>query len=1135
MQKRASYWAIAALFLGVAIPVLGVSTFIQDKIVLRFKPEVGQSSKSKDSSKINFDAMGQKVLIEDESVYQTEVVVADGEKSTLKSTVLSSKTKVNGEPVEPSEDDSHTLTTFAPNGQIIGIKHDPELEDELQIIVENSVAVGSAIIFKDDAVGAGDSWTHDYPANAELKVAAATATFKVEAIEELDGVPVARIKMDWSEKTGSPALKVSSTQWVEIASGDAIKINSKVTGAKFDFGLPDPVVLSIESNSGRTSGGLIKSDTNQEEVPGQEVGAIDEAVDGFEKLEGVVTLWKKEEDGRTQLKMELKNSQLNQLMMLQTTASSGLADGRLAAGDPISDLVFEFRKLPNNRLAMFVPNYFYRADNKLPIAKAVRRSFPDAIVESFAIEAEQEDRDSVLVDVTGMFQGDLGRITELLGGGGNPLLGGGGSMYIQDRENSYLGSVKNFPENLVVESVMNFISRGGGGGLAALMGGGPKPADDRSAIVRVNYNLFALPVENGYQPRHFDSRVGFFTNDFQDFDDSTAIDQKVMFINRWNLQKKDPSAAVSDPVEPIVFWVDNSVPTEYREVVKNAIEGWNVAFLEAGFSNAVVAKQMPDDADFDHADMRYNIVRWVTSPSDAYAIALFRTNPLTGQILNGAVTVDANIVRAFASEYGTYVRPEAWQTRLKNRLASLAVDGYSPNRCEVMADGNLNMLTGMAAAAQMAGVSRDAYIKEFIRWVVGHEMGHMMGLRHNFVASTLMDLNQLGSATEVSKEGTAASVMDYVAFNPSALKGGVDFYGQTVGRYDKWAITYGYKPFPNKDTDEEKYDLYQIAQMGTRDGLAWLGDEYADGIDPYVTRFDLGADPLAYWSRMGALSRQLMLDLPVTTMKPGQSYYSFTREFNGLMNMYVRSAGELTRFIGGVRRSPAYPNDPGAKKPIVNIEGKTQQAALDQVVKMVFAKNAFEFPKGYFKNMVMNPKGELIESLMGGQNDFPMRDSFAGAQASILGSILDSSTLSRVINQEYEAEQGEKVLTLVELFASLKTSIWSEVAAGTAVTPLRRDLQRTHADMLMAMVLEKNPVPAEAIAMARWQLDSMRGDLLEASKKVKDMPTAMHYADLADRIEKALAARPTVGASGGGGGLSLADLLGGAKKKGSGG
>ncbi|MFM9874695.1 MAG: zinc-dependent metalloprotease [Fimbriimonadaceae bacterium] len=1128
MLSRARSFAFAFLLMAVVSSAICAPN--QEKVLLRFKPESGQTAKSKGTSKIKFDGGGQDVTIQDEGTYANEVLSVEDGKFVLKSTTLASKTTINGEPIPPEEDEGFSKITYAPNGLILNVEHEPAIDDELQLTLENSLAIGAAIVFKDEPVGTGDTWAHEYAANAELKTAAATAKFTVLGMEELDGVAVVKIKMEWAEKSGSPALKIVSTQWIEVASGDSIKSEVKATGAKFDFGLGSPVILSIDSTSERTSGGLVQSDTNKTE---QDKGAIDEAVDGFEKVEGALTLWKKEEEGQIKLKLELKKSQLNKMMMMQTTASSGLADGRLAAGDPISDLVFEFRKLPNKRLAMYVPNFFYRADNKLPIAKAVQRSFPDAIVESFAIEAEQEDRDSILVDVSDLFRGDVGRITEMLAGGGNPLLGGGGNAYILDRENSYLSQVKNFPKNLVVESTMNFIGRGGGNPLAAL-GGGTKNADDRSVIVRVEYNIFALPIDDGFQPRVFDPRVGFFTNDYQDFSDSTAIDQKVMFINRWNLVKQDPDAPVSDPVEPIVFWIDNAVPVEYRASVKMAIENWNKAFLEAGFSNAVVANQMPDDADFDHADMRYNVVRWVASPSNAYAIALFRTNPLTGEILNGSVTVDANIVRAFASEYGEFVRPEAWQSRLAKRLASLS-QNYGPGKCDVLAEGNLNMYAGMLASAQMSGLSRDEFINQFIRWVVTHEMGHMMGLRHNFVASTLLSLDQLGDKTTVENEGTAASVMDYVAFNPSALKKqSVNFYGNTVGRYDQWAIKYGYTPFANKDSNEEKYDLSQIAQMGSREGLTWLGDEYADSIDPYVTRFDLGTDPLAYWTKMGDVSHDLLMRLPETSIKPGEGYYKFTRDFESLIGMYARSSNELTRFIGGVRRSAAFPNDPGAKKPIVNIPGKTQRAALDQIVKMVFAPTALEFPKGYFKNLTMNPKGEFIEMMIGGQSDYPMRDSISGIQTGTLSSLLEAGVLSRLINAEFEAEKGEDVLTLVQLFTKLKSAIWSEVPGTSIVSPLRRDLQRSYADQLMAMVLEKDSAPAEAIAVARFQLNELLAELKDAAKRNKDPMTSMHYSDLTDRIEKALAARPTVGSSGGGGGLSLADLLGGGLKKNSG-
>lgn len=1129
MHSRASVFA-AALALLLVVPAFGVR---QDKVKLEFKPEVGQKSRAKGTSQIRFNAMGQRVLIEDAGTYETEVVSADAQQAVVKTSVLSSKTTINGDPLpDDGEDKGFTQTTYARNGNLIAIQHEPELEDEMQLVLENTLALAGTIVFQAEPVGIGDSWTHQFAANDTLKTKAASSTYTVLGMEEFDGVAVAKIKLEFAELTGTPAVKVVATHWIEIASGDSVKVESKVTGAQLDLGMGEPVLLSIDSETERTSGGLVKVEGRTEPGDEPEVGAIDEAVDGYEKLEGVVTLWRKETEGRVSMKMEIKRSQLNQMMMLQTTAATGLADGMIAAGDPISDLVFEFRMLPNKRLVMYVPNYLFRVDSDLAIAKAVKRSFPDSIVESFSVEAEQEDRDSVLIDVSELFRGDISRIASMMAGGGGGLFGGGGSSYMLDRENSYLKSVKNFPNNLVVDVALNFIGRGGGNPLAALLGGGGSTTvDDRSVVMELSYNLFALP-DNGYQPRLFDPRVGYFTNDFQSLNDPIAEDQKVVYINRWHLVKKDPSAEMSDPVEPITFWIDNATPLEYRDAVREAILMWNVAFEEAGFSNAVVAKQMPDDADFDHADMRYSLVRWITSPAAAYAIAQFRTNPLTGQILGGSVSIDANIVRAFSQEYGQIVRPEAWQDRLAKRTAELAQSCNHPGRCNAMAEGSLSLMTGLRAASQTGMISRADYVKQFIKWVVGHEMGHMMGLRHNFVASTLLDLDELGNQTTVELEGTSASMMDYVAFNPSALrKNGVKFYGDTVGRYDKWAIQYGYSSFGSKDTNEERFDLHQIAQRGSQKGLMWLGDEYADSIDPYITRFDLSGDPLGYWTRMGSLTRQLMLDLPTTTMKQGEGYYSFTKEFNGLLGQHVRAASELTRFVGGVRKSNSFPNDPGAQKAIRNLPGSEQRAALNQIVKMVFAKDAFSFPKGYFKNFTMNPKAGLLEQLLSGGEDFPMRDQFASIQGSILSSLMEPGVLSRLINAEYEAEAGEDVMTMVELFTTVRSAVWTELGSGSAVLPLRRDLQRAHADALMMMVLEKQSAPAEAVAMARYQLAQLRGELLAASSKTKDMMTSVHYSDLADRIGKALEARPTVGSSGGGGTPSLLDLLGGAQKK----
>lgn len=1129
---------LAAAFVVFGAPLASAGVVpAQEKVVLRLKGEPGQVSRSRSTAKIAFEVAGQRVNLEQEvvSAGTVESVGADGT-IVVASRTESARSSINGEALPADEeDDSVTRTTMRADGMILSVTTEGAEADDPNTALFTRLSVSTNIVFSDDPVGPGDSWTVNYPANDTLKTRAARGTFTLEAFEELDGVRVARIKMVYAETSGSPALSATSTQWVDLASGEAVKTTSQVTGAELDLG-GQLVPITADAESVRISGGFVASATNK--APSEEVkeGAIDAKVKGFEKLDGLFPIYRREQGGRTTLYMEISEAQLGQLVMLQTTASSGIGDGRITAGDPINDLLFFFAKTPNNRIVMKVPNTRFRARSG-EIRRAVERSFPEAIVESFTVEAFQEDRKSYLIDISNFFRGDISRVGEILQGGGNPLLGGG-SSYSIDRENTFIRTLRNFPKNAYVEVTYNFTGRGGGGGgLAALLGlgGGNTTADDRSIVLTLNYNLFMLPVGNGYQPRLFDPRVGYFTTDYQDFTASIATEQKRQYINRWHLVKKDPSAALSEPVEPIVFWIDNAVPAAQRDAVRRGIEAWNVAFEAAGFKNAVVAKQMPDDAEFDHADMRYNVVRWVTSPEAAYAIALFRTNPMTGQILNTSVSIDANLLRFFASEYEVSVRPEAWQERLENRLkAARGVDHSQcrPGHCTAAAEAASNVAVGKLAlnmAQGMPGISREDYVNQFVAWVVAHEVGHTLGLRHNFVASTLLDLEQLGDRATVEKETTSASVMDYVAFNPSALRpGGAKFFGDGVGRYDIMAIRYGYTPFVGKSTDEERFELMQIAQNGNQPGMMWLGDEWADSVDPYVTRFDLGADPMAYWMEMGRLSRQLLFSLDQYSPKQGQSFWHFTRDFNLLLGQYARSADELTRFVGGMRRNPNFKGDPGEQRPTVNIAGPRQREALKQVAEMVFSERAFAFPSHYYEMMTGNPRADLLQSLLAGSNDYPMFDRFAGIQASVLSSLMNPGTLRRVQNQEFEARNAAEALGLNELFTTVSGQIWSELGANRPVTALRRQLQRAHVDALIGMVLEKQPVPAEARQMAWAQLNALRSNLGERAARVPHVSTRVHWQETLARVERALNAQATLGAppraTGGG---SLLDLLGG--------
>ncbi len=1107
------------------------SSFAQDveKVVLRVRGEVGQKARYDSTSNISLSVAGQSLSINERSTSESEVKeVLDDGSVVFEQKTLSTKTSMNGEDI-PDEggDDSVRRLHLAQNGKILGFEDSSADASDPNTGITIRILFSTNLMFKDEEVGPGDTWSFDIPGDDKLGSKNAKAIYEFVSYEEIRGRKVAKIKMTFKESSGTPVLTATSTHYVEIASGDSIKNEAEITGIQLDLG-GEIVAASAKNSSEVKSGGMVKIE-GQEDLPDPaDEDAIAAKVADFERIEGVFPLYRKDSEGRMTLYMEISPEQMGRLVILQTTASTGLADGRIAAGDPINDLIFAFERTPNQRVVMKVPNVFFRAKEGTPIAEAVKRSFPDSIVESFGLEAEHEGR--VLIDVSQFFRGDISMVGMLLMGGGNPLLGGGGDSLVPDRENTYVKTLKNFPENIYVETVYNFVGRGGGPTSLAEMMNQSTLADSRSAMITLNYNMYMLPTDNGYRPRLFDSRVGFFNVEFQDFTVDTALDQKVQYISRWNLKKVDPESEVSDVVNPIVFWIDKAVPLNYRDSVRKAIEAWNAPFEAAGFRNAVVAKQMDDDSDFDHADMRYNVVRWITSPEQAYAIALFRTNPITGEILNASVSVDANIVRTFAAEYGSFIRPEAVKKSLVQSLAA-----HRGHDCDLAVSAKANQFLGgiaIDALGQSSKISRDEYINQFVTWVVMHEVGHTLGLRHNFVASTELTLAELGNADLVKELGTSSSVMDYVAFNPSALSNpGVRFYGDKPGTYDFWAIRYGYRDISNANSTEgERFELKKLAGMTNQKGLTWLGDEFADSVDPYVTRFDLAGDPLEYWLAMGKLSRDLIFKLDQFSPKPGESFYAFTRDFNGLMNSYGNASMQLSRFIGGVRRNPNYKGDPGQKMPLVAIGGAEQRKALNQMIAMIFDENAFAFPKRYFEMFGTNPSAGLVEGLLGGSETYPVYDLLGGMQVSALSTLISSSTVSALLNQEFEAG-GADTLTVRELFTKVTSSVWSEVDSAKPVTMLRRNLQRQHLDRLVSMVLDKDGTPAEAKTLAWAHLQALKSKLSTASKKVAHESTRLHWQESLMRIDRALGAKETVGASGGGGGgMSLLDLLGGIKK-----
>lgn len=841
----------------------------------------------------------------------------------------------------------------------------------------------------------------------------------------------------------------------------------------------------------------------------KEIKKYEEKIKDLPKFEGDFTIYQRKQE----LLIELPEDKLDKLFCLQATVKRGIGSDGLQAGDPINQEhldVFRFRKGPQGDIQLVKPNLGYRFDPADPLGIASGRAFTDAIIDNYSIEATHPVKHLILINATELFQGEVVGLKQAI----SATVGAG---YSPDKQNYSVERVASFPENSVVEYNVHYKSTGIGGDeglqalLAALLGSsGPPLADKRSLPLTVSTNIW-FRRDHGYQPRLADPRVGYFTSDYFDVEKFNGTDRTTRLIQRFHLEKKDPKAAVSEPVKPIVWILDPSIPLEYRSGVRDGILYWNKAFEAIGFKNAIQVQDAPKDANYDHADGRYNLVRWIMSESSAYAVAWFRPDPITGEIMNAAVTVDANYPASafteFKEEVAGRTMRQPWidedgrQTLLRQFIDKpMAKNGFRRIGCD-HASGLAEQAAYGYALMEAKGIPVDAheYVRIMVADLVAHEVGHCLGLRHNFAASTYKSQSELADYDSIAKTGVAASVMDYVGLNTQAvLAGHKGYYNPTIGPYDLWAIQYGYSPL-GVATKQEPYFLNQIANRYGEPGLLYLTDEDADGMNPLSVRWDLGSDILEFLKVQkegDALLRRYAIN---SATQPGESYSRRNSLILRTIRAGFRDAAMAARMVGGFEFRRNLKGDLDEKPTLIPVAPARQVEAMRTICSNALAMTSLDLPQDVLFSFSQDPNAG------GADYNAPLRDYVARQQMITAAMLLAPDKLDAIAENDFKTLGNRPRYTLSQHFDILCQSVFAKVFASTNVPALQRDLQRYVLANLASLANAKpGSVNTDANLIAGDWLERLKVQVAKAQQNPNlDPITVLHLKQMAKEIKEA--------------------------------
>lgn len=765
---------------------------------------------------------------------------------------------------------------------------------------------------------------------------------------------------------------------------------------------------------------------------------------------------------------EIPDSLLNREILVVNRISKAPAGARAGflgyAGDQISDNVITFEKGPNNKIFLRSISYQEVGRDSAGMYQSVRNSNLQPIAASFDIKAFANDSithtKGSVIELTDYFMGDNdilffeSRVKRALG------------ISSYQKENSYISDVRSFPKNIEIRTVKTYMRNTPSPFGAAT----PTPsfgASGSPTTFELNSSMVLLP-KDPMKPRYFDPRVGYFATGYTDFDANPQGVEQIRMVTRWRLEPKPEDVQkylrgeLVEPQKQIVYYIDPATPKKWVPYLIAGVNDWNAAFEKAGWKNAITAKLAPvEDSSWSLEGAGFSAI--VYKPSDvANASGPHVHDPRSGEILESHINWYHNVMNLVRDWY--FVQTAAVDPRARTLRFP------------------------------------DSLMGQLIRFVSSHEVGHTLGLRHNYGSSSTIPVENLRNKAWVEANGHTPSIMDYARFNYVAQpEDNITEKGlfPRIGEYDKWAIEWGYRWMPQAKTPQDEIpELNKLTIEKLKDKRYWFGTEI-DPDDPRGQNEDLG-DNAAKASAYGIKNLQrIVAKLPEWTKEPNKDYSGLNELYGQVVTQFNRYMGHVAKSIGGIYTTPKMVEEAGM---VVEFVPEAKQKEAMQFLQA----QLFKTPKWIVDNTISNYTGSNKLSTIG------------NVQTNILNRLISNNTLNKLFRFEAESNTA---YTATEMLTDLRKGIWSELAARQPIDIYRRALQKSFVESLGRII---DPQPAaglqisfgspastsnktsDAISIAKAQLRTLAAEIRAALPAYKDANSRAHLQDVLDRINETL-------------------------------